>query len=310
MSGILLALAPVFGLIAIGYVLRARGTFSDAFWEPAERLTFYILFPALLVTKIGGAETVGVSLLPMAGAMAGATLLVAVVMLSIRPVINRVGIGGPSFVAIFQGAIRPNSYVGFAVAAALYGDKGLTLAAVATVAVIPLVNFLSIIALLRWAGANANVKNGMGNAVLPVLKNPIIVACLLGATLNISGLGLPPIAGPFLEIIGQAALPLALMAVGAGLNLSALQSAKRPVLGTTLVRLAVMPGATFALCSLFDVAGEAAVIAVMYAGLPVSAASYVMTRQLGGDGPLMARIVTATTIGAALTLPVVVVLVG
>jgi len=38
MSATLLALTPVFGLIVIGYVLKSRGTFTDAFWNPAERL--------------------------------------------------------------------------------------------------------------------------------------------------------------------------------------------------------------------------------------------------------------------------------
>ena len=56
MSSALFALAPVFGMIVIGYGLKRRGFVTDAFWEPAEKLTFYILFPSLLVTKIGGAQ--------------------------------------------------------------------------------------------------------------------------------------------------------------------------------------------------------------------------------------------------------------
>ena len=56
MTGVLSALAPVFGLIAVGYLLKSRRIFTDDFWDPAERLTFYFLFPALLITSIGGAE--------------------------------------------------------------------------------------------------------------------------------------------------------------------------------------------------------------------------------------------------------------
>ena len=59
MTGVLSALAPVFGLIAVGYLLKSRRIFTDDFWDPAERLTFYFLFPALLITSIGGAEAVG-----------------------------------------------------------------------------------------------------------------------------------------------------------------------------------------------------------------------------------------------------------
>ena len=49
-----------------------------------------------------------------------------------------------------------------------------------------------------------------------------------------------------------------------------------------------------------------AAVAVLYNGLPTSASSYVLARQMGGDGKLMAGIITATTLAAALTLPVLV----
>ena len=144
----------------------------------------------------------------------------------------------------------------------------------------------------------------------PALKNPIIIACLLGAVLNVTRLGLPPIIGPILEIIGHAALPLGLMAVGAGLDFTAVREARNAVIGTAALKLAVTPAVTYAACQVFGVTGPAAAVAVMFMALPVSAASYVMSRQLGGDGSLMAGIVTATTLGAAVTLPLVLVLAG
>jgi len=85
MIGVLSALAPVFGLIAVGYLLKSRRIFTDDFWDPAERLTFYFLFPALLITSIGGAEAVGPDLLPMATALVVATGLMAGAMIALRP---------------------------------------------------------------------------------------------------------------------------------------------------------------------------------------------------------------------------------
>ena len=131
--------------------------------------------------------------------------------------------------SLLQGAIRPNTYVGLAAAYALFGNAGLTLAAAAIVAVIPLVNFISIIALLRWSGAMTRderlKKTGWGAAIVASLKNPIIVACVLGALLNFTGFGLPPVIGPILDILGSAALPLGLMAVGAGLDFDGARTA-------------------------------------------------------------------------------------
>ena len=293
MTGVLSALAPVFGLIAVGYLLKSRRIFTDDFWDPAERLTFYLLFPALLITSIGGAEAVGPDLLPMATALVVATGLMAGAMIALRPRLAKAGLAGPSFVSVFQGAIRPNTYVGIATAMALFGDAGLTLTAAAIIAVIPLVNFLAIVGHLRWAGDSAGTPipgNGWGEAV--------------------ARLGLPPVIGPILEIIGRAALPLGLMAVGAGLDFTAVREARNAVIGTAALKLAVTPAVTYAACQVFGVTGPAAAVAVMFMALPVSAASYVMSRQLGGDGSLIAGIVTATTLVAAVTLPLAVVLAG
>jgi predicted permease len=303
------ALAPVFGLIVIGYVLKALGGFGDDFWTQAEKFTFYILFPALLVTKIGGAEIAGLRALPMAAAMITATLLMAGFLIAATARLRQTDGDGPQFVSLLQGAIRPNTYVGLAAAYALFGNAGLTLAA-AIIAVIPLVNFISTIALLRWTGVDGTEKSGWGAALSASLKNPIIVACVLGALLNFSGFGLPPMIGPMLDILGGGALPLGLMAVGAGLDFDAVHKRRATIIRATGLKLIIMPGLTFAACWTYGVSGITQTVAVMFAAMPVAASSYVMTRQMGGDGTLMAGIVTATTLAAGITLPLVVLMAG
>ena len=46
-------------------------------------------------------------------------------------------------------------------------------------------------------------------------------------------------------------------------------------------------------------------VAVLYASVPTSASSYVMARQMNGDAPLMAAIITFTTLAAFVTMPLV-----
>ncbi len=312
MADTLLSLAPVFGLIALGYILKARDVFGAGFWTSAERLTFYFLFPALLVVSIGGADVHGLAMLPMAAALAWATLIVAGLLTWLRPRLAARGLGGAAFASVLQGATRPNTYVGIAVLVALYGKAGLPLAAVAIVAVIPLVNFIGIVAHLRWARADAGAAQpspAWGDAVVPALKNPIIVACLVGAALNLLGIGLPPVIGPMLEIVGRAALPMGLMAVGAGLDLAAARDARDTVAATAAVKLIAMPVAVAVACAVFGVAGLTRDASVIFAALPVSATAYVVSTQMGGDSRLMAGIVAATTVAAAITLPLAVMVV-
>ncbi|NQV99285.1 MAG: AEC family transporter [Rhodospirillales bacterium] len=156
MSPVVGGLAPIFLLIALGLLLRIRGLFTVSFWQDLERLVFYFLFPALLLSSIASADLSGLEMIPMAGALIGATLIVSAAALAIKP---KLPLSGDVFVSIFQGLMRPNTYLGLSIAAALYGEAGIALIAVCIVAIIPLVNFLAVIAHLRWA-ADRSVQTG------------------------------------------------------------------------------------------------------------------------------------------------------
>lgn len=292
------ALVPVFAMIAMGHAMRRYGPYGDGFWVPAERLNYFVLFPALLLMSLTAAEIKEIELLPMALAMVGAVLIVAGGCFALRRVLP---IDGPGFAALFQGAIRPNVYVAIAAGAALYDSAGLTLAAVAIAVVIPLVNVLSVVVLsTHGVGAAARGRD----ALAQIAGNPIILACALGIVLNLSGLGLPEAVGEFLRLLGRAALPLGLLCVGAGLDLSAAGVVGRALAASSALKLVVLPGLTALLCLILGVHGATAALAVLFNACPASASSYILTRQLGGDYRLMAGIITVETIAAMISLPI------
>ena len=301
MTAVLAALVPIFALIAMGFAMRRYGPYGDGFWLPLERLNYFVLFPALLVTGMARAEIAEVELWPMAAALAGAVLALAGGLYAAR---GRLGVAGPAFAALFQGAIRPNTYVALAAAASLYDSPGLTLAAVAIAVVIPLVNVLSVVAL----SAHGAQVHGPGTAApgreaaLQIARNPIILACALGIALNLSGVMLPAVGEEFLGLLGRAALPLGLLCVGAGLDLPAVRASGPTAAASSALKLLVLPGLTAFLCWLLGVHGATASVAVLFNGCPASAASYILTRQLGGDHRLMAGIIALQTLLAALTL--------
>src|SRR5690554_2928093 len=98
------ALFPVFVLIMLGHVLRRLNFPGGDFWPQAERFTYYILFPAMLVFKLGQAS------LP-ASAYADIALLIVAMLVAIQLFWRW---SGPVFSSVYQGAIRFNSYVGLA----------------------------------------------------------------------------------------------------------------------------------------------------------------------------------------------------
>lgn len=300
MEALATAVFPVFLLILLGLVIRRRGWIAPGFWEPAERLAYFFLLPALLVTSLARADF---SSLP-AGAMAGAVFLAILAMAVLLLLIHLVGGGdGPAFTALLQTSIRPNTYIGLSIPFALYGQPGLTIAALIVAVVVPTVNLISVAALVRYGGHYAGQSPSLIRAVL---FNPLILACLAGLALNLSGLGLPPVAEETLVILARAALPLALLAVGAGLDLHAAKASGGRVGAAVALKLAGLPLLTAGTCWLLDVHGLAWTVAMLFNALPAATSSYILARQMGGAPGLVANILTVQTLAAAVTLPLLV----
>jgi hypothetical protein len=300
MQALATAVLPVFLLILLGLVIRRRGWITQGFWEAAERLCYFFLLPALLVTSLAQADFASLPAAAMAGAVVLAILAMAALLLLVH---LAGGGGGPAFTALLQTSIRPNTYIGLSIPFALYGQAGLTIAALIVAVVVPSVNLISVAALVRFGGPRAGVSPGLLKAVL---LNPLILACFAGLALNLSGLGLPPVARETLTILARAALPLALLAVGAGLDLGAAKASGGRVAVAVALKLAGLPLITAGTCWLLDVDGLALTVALLFNALPSATSAYILARQMGGAPGLVANILTVQTLAAAVTLPLLV----
>lgn len=290
------ALAPVFLMIALGWVLRARGPFSGTFWSDAERLVYWLLFPALLFVTTATSDLMALRIVPVAVALVAAVLTVAGLTFAFRPWL---GLDDAAFTSVFQGAIRSNAYVGLAAAASLYGEAGLAMISLVIVVVVTTVNLLSVGVLVHF-GRRAS---GWRSLFLGVAQNPLIIACIAGFALNLAGLELLALAHETLQIMGRASLALGLLCVGAGLDLSRLTQDRRAVVAACALKLLVIPSATALFCRSLGIEGLTAAAAILFTAMPVSASSYVLARQLEGDAPLMAALITLTTVAAVITVP-------
>jgi predicted permease len=292
------ALAPIFLLIGLGWLLRRRGFPGEAFWPAAEQLVYWVLFPPLLLVTTASSDLTGFRILPIAVVLVATILVTAALTFTLR---GRIGLDGAGFTSVFQAAIRCNTYVGLAGAAALYGEAGLAVMGIVVFVVVTLVNLLCVIVLVTHRGRTVRARDLLAS----VATNPLIVACVTGFALNLMGLGLFDLAHAVLDILGSAALTLGLLCVGAGLDPARLGRNPPVVIAASALKLVVMPIATWLFCRLLGVEGVTAATAVLFAASPISVSAYVLARQLGGDARLMAGLITVTTIGAVLTMPVV-----
>ena len=302
MAAVVSVILPVFLLIALGSVLRRTGFLGESSWPVIERLSYFVVFPALLLQTMATVEIGGLDIGRILLAVLATSAGIAILLLVTRPLY---GVAGPSFTSVFQGGLRQNTYIGFAVIFGLFGTDGLSVASVALAVYVPVTNALCIVALSRWGH---QASRSLKTAAVAALKNPLILATLAGFFLNIAGLGLPPIVGPFLEILGRAALPLGLMAAGAGLDLAAARASGRPVLLVSLVKLAIVPAAAAGLCLAFSLEGPSLAATVLFLASPAASNSYILARQLGGDATLMASIITVQTALSLASIPAIVLL--
>lgn len=143
MVTLLIALWPLFALILGGYVLRRNGFPNEGFWPGAERLNYFVLFPALLFRSLATAPLDD----PALPRVALGVLVVLAVAFAALEVLRRLRHWEPGrYGVIAQGVLRFNTYIGLATVGTLFGSEGLTLFAVVLAISVPAVNVLSIYA--------------------------------------------------------------------------------------------------------------------------------------------------------------------
>ena len=188
----------------------------------------------------------------------------------------------------------------------LFGHTGLALASVAMVAIIPLVNVLSVWVLAQYASPE---KQSVRAIVMTVVQNPLIWACAIGLAVNVTQLPLPKVWHDVAEALGRSSLGIGLLVTGAGLHLDGLLRPSLAASVTVFLKLILMPVFGIALALCFGISGSSLVIVAVCSAVPTSSSAYVMARQMGGDAPLLAQIITLQTILAAITMPIAIALV-
>ena len=297
---ITLALLPVFILIVIGNVMRRLQFPGDNFWAPAEKFLYYFLFPAMLVDKLTYANREGLLLdklfYAILLAFVGATVLLWAIQRWQRW-------SGATFTSVYQGGIRFNSYVGLAAAQSLLGDQGLAVAALSMSMMIPLINILCI---ATFASHVEQAQPGWKGIAKAIVTNPLIIGSLAGLSFNMLGIRFPDTVDQVLDLVGNMALPLGLLCVGAALNLRALTNHGSTMFSASLFKLALFPlifvGAGYAL----GLPDFTLYVFAILGSLPTATASYILARQLGGDAPLMAAMISGQTLLAMASMPMVI----
>jgi hypothetical protein len=286
-----LLLLPDFLLIVTGYLICRHTALNRPVWDGVERLVYYVLFPALLFVSIVRHPLNPATALPIAGCGLAIVGTGIVLSYSLR---RWPGVDGHLHASGAQTAFRFNSYVALALAERLAGAPGLAWTALLVSVCVPVCNLAAVWPLARQGGQAYGRE---------LARNPLILSTVAGLSFNLAGIGLPELASTTLARVGAAALPLGLMAVGAGLQMGALREAPRLAAAFLSIRHAVLPMVAIALVIALGLPPAQQAVLVAFAALPTASSAYVLAVRMGGHGAFVASIVTLSTLIAMAGMP-------
>jgi predicted permease len=299
------SIAPVFLLIALGWIFKRTGFFPEAFFKGLNRLVFWFALPALLISRIGVARFELAAISRIVLLLSAATIL----SLIFAWLVSRwLKLPAPKTGSFIQGAFRGNgAFIGLPVI--VYSLEQFPDAeSLATVVLAPLVilfNILSVLVLLHYGTNKKSPGASVIGFIFELIKNPLIIGGIIGLSLNFGGIKLPISLWRPLDALGNAALPLILISIGASLEFERLRGAASPTLIASLIKVGVAPAFGFLIAGLFGCNQTEKMIATLYIACPAAGMSYVMAEVMGNDGPLAARIVALSTLLSIITIPIV-----
>jgi predicted permease len=286
-----LLLLPDFLLIALGAGLARLRSFGAPFWTGVERLVYYVLFPALLFRSLASSplsvgeagRLIGVG---VAFTLAGMALSALAMPLFRLP--------QPTFAACFQCAFRFNTYVALAAASRVAGASGVAAISLLIGVLVPIVNVAAVAMLAR----------GGTSRIMPALvRNPLVLACAAGITWNATHWPVPALGARVLELLAAAALPLGLLAVGAGLRFERGTLPLPAVAFWHAIKLAILPAIAYGLSTALGLSSVERQVAVIMAAVPTATSAYILAMQMNGVGAPVALLISTGTAIAVVTLP-------
>lgn len=290
---ILPLILPDFLLIALGWLLLRHGVLTREFFIGAEKLVYFTLFPALLFHSLTQAPlALSTSYLLVLAALSLMAVGIALAWLAVPllrpdPVVHA---------SVAQCIYRFNTFIGLSMAGGIAGPTGQSLMAIIVGFSVPLANLAAVHALARHQGRNLLKES---------LRNPLIVATLLGLAFNLLDITIPAPVATTLGRLGACAIAIGLICVGASLTLSLDQRKGTYPLGiwTIVARLLAMPLLALLIGRLLHLPPAEQQMLLLFGTLPTASSAYVLAVRMGGDGRLVALVTTLTTLLSAVTIP-------
>ncbi len=290
---VLNSLFPVFTLILFGSILKHWRLTDDVFLKTADRLTYFMFFPALLFWKIGGASS---ALTGGAGLYQAVICAVLTVYILSTLFIKLSKMPDYKAGTFSQSCYRFNSYIGVAIVLSALGEEAIKQFGILIGMIIPIINVLCVSTLIWFSEEQVSPAKRLGQTVRALISNPLILACISGIIYANIWQGFPPFIDNTLKLASYVALPLAMLSIGGALTLGTVREHFKLSLIASSFKLLALPLIGYGFLSAFGVSDTGLKIGLIYFTLPTSPALYILSSQLNSDTNLASASIALSTI--------------
>lgn len=298
MNIVISSVVPVVLLLILGNLLRRYHIIDGDFWRQSDKLTYFILFPSLIITKIAKVNLAEIDITQLYLSVVIFFIIMSVIVYIIyKYTCDQAN----QFSSVYQSVTRFNSYLFIALAAEVWGQSHLSFVALIIGIVVPTVNLLCVLSFSVGGRSARGHSIDIKKIIISLITNPLIIGCFVGFLVNAYPQLIPIYLFNTLDILSRAALPLALLSVGAAVRVRLIldkSNIVNPVTlwTTSLVRLFIAPMIYWLIAIVFGFDDITTQTLILLAAVPAATSSYILAKQLGGDVDLVVMLISLETV--------------
>ena len=293
-------IAPVFFLMVLGYLLVNYTSLADCkLTKKANAIVFKIFLPCMLFYNVYQSD-IGAEIhsrIKLCIWAAGGLLILFVLLCLIVPKVvkqeNQQGV-------VIQGIFRSNYVIfGVAVVQNMYGVKSTTTAAILSAILVPMYNFLAVVALSIFGEKR---ETDWKKIILDIVKNPLIISSVLGIIFSLLGIRLPTAVDTTVQDLAKLSTPIAFMILGGDLDFSKVKGNLKVASVVLTIKLVILPLIMIPMIVMMGYRDADLLSGLLAYQTPVAVSSYIMAQQAGADGQLAGQLVVFSSVLSIFTL--------
>ena len=293
-------IAPVFFLMVLGYLMVNYTSLADRkLTKQANAIVFKIFLPCMLFYNVYQSD-IGAEIhsrIKLCIWAAGGLLILFVLLCLIVPKVvkqeNQQGV-------VIQGIFRSNYVIfGVAVVQNMYGSKSTTTAAILSAILVPMYNFLAVVALSIFGEKR---ETDWKKIILDIVKNPLIISSVLGIIFSMLGIRLPTAVDTTVQDLAKLSTPIAFMILGGDLDFSKVKGNLKIASVVLTIKLVILPLIMIPMIVMMGYRDADLLSGLLAYQTPVAVSSYIMAQQAGADGQLAGQLVVFSSVLSIFTL--------